>query len=295
MIKKIINELASDSISVSQALAKSKVIIRKLQNENFKNWVNYELIGYPNDNEDNIPDYRKITVDVKGELVNNFGSHSEININMDFLSDYVGEDLNIHHEKTSIEAIEDLLSMPKDDYVQSPLSREMVKILNASVKQSGVKLIKAYREYHVNNLKHILFQVKQKLLDTLINLSEEFPALEEHFNDSKENNSKVQNIINYNVYGGNPTSNFGIGEKVIQKDFGFSREAENLIRKLSELEIPKKEINEVSHIIQNTPKEETGKKLINWLGKFSSKMIEKGIEYKIPQLIDAINNFIEKA
>nr|WP_319510652.1 hypothetical protein [uncultured Draconibacterium sp.] len=292
MIEKIINDLASDEIHLSKALAQSKVLIRKLYNANFKIWVNNELIGYPSDSEDNIPDYRKFSVDVKGQLSDQFGNFSEINIDMDPLSDYVGEDLNIHHEKTSIVAIEELLKVPEDDYVQNPLSREMVRILNASVKQPGLKLTKAYREYHINNLKHIHYNVKQKLLDTLINLIEEFPKIEDEYMNTKENKSKVQNIITYNVYGGNPTSNFGVGDKVIQREITVNRDSEAFINRLKNLKVPNEEITEVSQIINTSPKEYLSQKLMLWFGNLSIKMVEKGLELKLPLIMDSINNFI---
>lgn len=292
MVSTIAQQLASEEISLSKALAKSKIIVSKLDNIELKVWLNYELIGYPSDIKENIPDYRKFHVDVKGILMDTFGNISEINIDLEPLSNYVGENLNIHHEKSSIVAIEDLLRTPKADYVQSFLTVEMLRIFNSSVKQPGNKLIKAYREYHINNLKNILIQVKQKLLDTLLNIDEEFPNLGNNYDNTKESKDKVQNIVNFNVFGGNPVSNFGIGAKVIQKDFVFNEDAAGLLKKLLELNVPEEEISEVSAIINNTPKESLSHKLMMWFGNLSIKMVEKGLELKLPLILDSINSFI---
>ena len=48
MIKKIINELATDSISLSKALTMSKIIASDIGSSSFKTWIKNELEGYNN-------------------------------------------------------------------------------------------------------------------------------------------------------------------------------------------------------------------------------------------------------
>lgn len=295
MIKKIIQQLASEEISVTKALSLSKLVAVKIENDDFKAWLNYELLEYPSGSEEKMPEYRIFPIDVKGDVSDRFGNISyDVNLNLKKLSDKVEIDLNKHYERSSIEAIERLVKDPKSDYVINPLHPEMVRMLSSSIDSPGYTLINAYREYPIAYLNNILNQVKQKLLDTLLKLEEEFPNMEDFNESSKENKNKVQNIVNYNVFGGNPISNFGVGEKVIQKDIVINENVNELIKKLLELNVPEEDVNEVTEIISSTPKKHLNEKIKTWVGNLSLKIAEKGLVEKFPSIIETVNEFISK-
>ena len=56
----------NSEIDISTVLRQCKVLAVRLGNENFKNWVDQELNGYKN--IDNLPDYRILSVDSKGDF-----------------------------------------------------------------------------------------------------------------------------------------------------------------------------------------------------------------------------------
>lgn len=58
MIRKIINDLATDTISLSKALTMSKIIASDIGSNSFKSWIRNELEGYNKRNE--LPDYRQV-------------------------------------------------------------------------------------------------------------------------------------------------------------------------------------------------------------------------------------------
>ena len=77
----IINSIQSDildpTVSISVILFKAKVLAHYLKNDRFKNWVRYELDGYPNDSEE-LPDYRIMAVQSVGNIVNRTSSTTGI-------------------------------------------------------------------------------------------------------------------------------------------------------------------------------------------------------------------------
>ena len=62
----IIKDLANGKVDTMVALKRAKVLLSEFENEAILKWINYELIGYPEDAD--LPDYRK----TRGNL---FGSY----------------------------------------------------------------------------------------------------------------------------------------------------------------------------------------------------------------------------
>lgn len=70
MIKQLIEDLTFDKISLSQALTRAKIIAYKINDTQFKEWIGFELNGYPH--RDKLPTYRIVPCDVFVEIVDSF-------------------------------------------------------------------------------------------------------------------------------------------------------------------------------------------------------------------------------
>lgn len=66
MIKTLITDIAYDNITLSQALTRAKLIAYKIDNEDFKLWIDNELNGYSNTNL--LPQYRKISCELQAVI-----------------------------------------------------------------------------------------------------------------------------------------------------------------------------------------------------------------------------------
>lgn len=74
LLRQIQNDAVNSNVSVSDLLRKCKILAYRLGNEDFKNWVEYELKGYPKD-LDGLPEYRVLNnVNSKGHFSGAFGS-----------------------------------------------------------------------------------------------------------------------------------------------------------------------------------------------------------------------------
>jgi hypothetical protein len=136
---------------------------------------------------------------------------------------------------------------------------------------------------------------KQKLIDTLLELDKNFPDMENDFEPSKENIEKAKTIINTNIYGGNVNTNVGLGDNVNQsQNLTINNQLfEKKIEEIRNLGINEEQIEEIINIVNSeNDKISLSKKLMTWVGKISTKAIEKGIEMNIPVLIEKIQELI---
>jgi hypothetical protein len=62
----------NESVEISNLLRKCMILAYKLDHQPFKNWVEHELNGYPNDAE--LPEYRLIHTESYGNFYGPFGS-----------------------------------------------------------------------------------------------------------------------------------------------------------------------------------------------------------------------------
>jgi len=149
-----------------------------------------------------------------------------------------------------------------------------------------------YKVIAVSSLRNVLTKVKNKLLDVLIELQDKFPDLEESFEPSPANKEKVQNIINYRVYGGSPNTNFGLGKKVHQHDISLGGISDDLVQILQDNNVPEDDIQEAVEIVRTDNKQNIPQKLMTWLGKMGQKAIEKGVEVNIPKLTQQLGELL---
>ena len=73
LLQEIQNDVTNSNVSISNLLRKCKILAYKLGNEDFKAWVEYELNGYPKDQQF-LPNYRILkNVYSKGHFSGSFG------------------------------------------------------------------------------------------------------------------------------------------------------------------------------------------------------------------------------
>lgn len=295
MIKELIKDLTYDKISLSQALSRAKLIAYDIQNTDFKNWISREINGY-NSGKDKLPEYRVIQCDLFGIIENPFIGKKQVPMDASSLNKELDLKHSIYEMRVlqSISTIELSLTQTEngDHYGYDYFPLTTVKMFQEICNQPDLTAVR--RRIQFSQLNHILNLTKQKLIDTLLELKSVFPNLENDYVNNIENEKLTKTIINNHIYGNNSNSAIGIGDNINQ-DFTnvYNQRKEQIFTELKELGIPEEDISEVKEIInKETDKSMIGKKLMNWVGKMSAKAIEKGIELKIPLLIDKIQELI---
>ena len=296
MIKELIRDLAYDRISLSQALTRAKLIARQIKNDTFKSWLNKDLNGYEF-NDDLLPEYRRIWAEINLTAEFPFGRIHKFPVVMNDNQKEIEELLNNHQVIEPISIIEQTISELIDGKGYINLSGAQVEtvgeLYRAQVSARGGVIRSGSRTIGKSQLSNIIELTKQKLFDTLQDLEEEFPEIDNNYDMNEENDNKVQNIITNNIYGNNNPLNVVAGENIKQGDIHFSINQTHL-EKLKELGVQEEEIKELTLIEKEAPKgnPERSNKIMGWLGKVTASLAARGIYDNIPKIVEFVGTLI---
>jgi len=180
---KIIKELANSSIDTMTALKRAKVILSELNNEKILNWINYEIVGYPDDI--NLPSYRKTKGNLLGTLIigtiDNFQQITNVPLSLNNIPEDLQDYFQSIHLTQGVNALKQTLENSKQD------SREIIKIISADflpmLNQCNSnpiqEIISARLVVGSQFISNIFAVVENKLLDILLLLQKEFGNLDE--------------------------------------------------------------------------------------------------------------------
>lgn len=294
MIKQLIEDITFDRITLSQALTRAKIIAYKISNTQFKDWIASELNGYSDHTK--LPAYRIIPCDIFAELTNPFRGNYTVPFDVTALDNGLKSDKSFSlyemNVTQSIPTMEEGTLNNKDEfYGYEYLPQGLVNLLRGMVGEDGNIITAVKRRIQLSQIKHVINTTKQRLVDTLLELNDAFPNLEDEYKNDSHNEAKTQTIINQHIYGDYSNSNIGVGENVTQTIEATSR-LDELVNDIKSLGIDESDANEVKEIIIREKKENVGKKVMNWIGRMASKAIEKGVELQVPVLIDKLGEFI---
>lgn len=288
MFKELIEDITFDRITLSQALTRAKIIAFKINNSSFKEWINSEINGYKQTQE--LPDYRVTLCDIHAEIQSPF--HGKRLIPVDVSNLNLDDKLYKMRVIQSIATLEDSLKNSGNHHFgYENLPMGIVNLLKNMIPE-GDYISAIMRRVQFSQMRHIVDTTKQKLLDTLLELNEAFPNLENEYSNNAKNTEKTQTIITQNIYGNNTNSNIGVGEYVEQSIVGDNK-IEKFITEIEKMGIGINEVEEVRTLLADqTDKPNLGKKLMAWVGKVATKAIEKGIDLQIPTLISKVHELI---
>lgn len=291
MIKELIKDISYDKISLNQALTRAKLIAYKIDNEDFISWINKELNGY--DDLDTVPEYREFYCEMFAKVQNPYSGSKNIPIDLTEIDERIDGNLYNYVHMAGILNIEQNIIDAKDaneqyGYIDFPI--EIVRDVRRIFEREDIIAVR--RRIVFGRLHHILNMTKQKLLDTLLELNKAFPNLEdEYMNDYKKDTASQ---IITNIYGNNASSNVGVGKDFTQGiSNSYTEKVEQVLNDLRQLGVPKEDISELEDIINNEPdKNKLGAKFLAWSSALMTKAVEKGIDVKVPEVLDAIQNLV---
>ena len=292
MIKNLIEDITFDKITLSQALTRAKIIAYKIDNSQFKEWLSSEINGYTDNH--NLPQYRIISCDVFAEVFNPFRGQYTIPFDVSNLENDLKTEVSFYkmYARQSIPTLEEGIKRDEgQDFGYEYLPVGLVQILKSMVVDGGSSITAVKRRIYLSEIKHIISTTKQKLLDTLLELNDVFPNLEDEYKNDTQNSEKAQTIITQNIYGDNTNSNIGIGENINQT-IRNDPKIEKFISEIRDMGFEEKDITEIKKILSEKNKINIGKKIMTWIGKMSNKAIEKGIELRVPVLIEKLSDFM---
>lgn len=296
MIKELIQDIAFDKITVSQALTRAKLIAYEIKNEIFKSWLNKELSGY--EFEDLLlPKYRKIWSEIQLTAEFPYGKIHTFPVVLDEANKEFAEKLNFHRATEPIAIIEQNVAQMNEGKGSIHLPGVMVQILgelySSQIEAQGGVIRSGKRIIGKVQLSNIIELTKQKLIDTLQELEEQFPEIDNKYIMNEENDKKVGNIITNNIYGNNNPLNVAAGDNIKQGDINFTINKGHL-EKLKEYGVDDNALQELTLIDKVTPQgnPERKNKIMGWLGKVTASLAAKGVYESIPLVIEYVGSLM---
>ncbi|WP_286857407.1 MULTISPECIES: hypothetical protein [Sphingobacterium] len=291
MIKELIEDLTFEKISLTSALTRAKIIAFKTSNTNFKEWLQQEINGYT---DGLLPDYRIINCEIYLEVYDSYRGSMTIPCDVSKLEEGLNSEISFYklRIKQSISTLEvNAMDAGSNAFGYELAPQSLVTALD-DLADIDYQIIAVKRRFQITDMKRILELTKQKLLDTLLELNDAFPDFENTFSrNQRDNEQRVQNIINQNIYGNNANSNIGIGD-TIEQTLTSSYSLDQLSDELKRIGVEETDIVELKELIKIEPKDSLGKKILGWVGKIAAKAVEKGVELQVPLLIETVKNYI---
>lgn len=296
MIKELIIDIAYDRITLAQGLTRAKLIASHIKNYTFKSWLSKELNGYEYE-DPLLPSYRKIWAEIQLTAEFPYGKVQSFPVVLSDEREDLNEMLNNHRVIEPIAVIEMNIQQMNEGTAFVHLNGGMVQVVSELYKDQmkvyrGV-IRSGKRTIGKNQLLNIVELTKQKLIDTLQQLDEEFPDIENKYVMNEDNNQKAQNIITNNIYGNNNPLNVAAGHNITQGDITITINAQE-IQKLREMGVEDSDLEELQTIDKENQKGSSDRKgiIMGWIGKVTASMAAKGLYDNIPQLVEFVGNLI---
>jgi hypothetical protein len=288
LIDEIIEILSSENCNLENALIKTKILLHKMGEKSLLTWVNQELNGY--DNIESVPDYRKIHNIVVGSFQNYTTRYTNHPIPIMHLKDKELDFFTIIKFSDSISTIENLSK--NEDTLFFSLELEFAPLLTKNL-DSSLNVTNLKRQVAKSQILGILTQIRSRLLDFILDISEMIPEdISDKNIKSKSKEIDTKEIFKNAIFDGNITINIGDYNK--NKSIQIKNDFENLSKKLQnynlnsdDLEDLRKSIQEDTTIINHEEKA-FGKNVKNWLKNISTKIRDK---VAMDAIIDGLNEF----
>ncbi|MEA2007371.1 MAG: hypothetical protein U9O20_04415 [Patescibacteria group bacterium] len=275
LLQDIQNDLIKKDVDVSSVLRKCLVLASRLDSEELKDWANKELNGY--ENKEELPDYRVIQVQSKGDFSGAFQSGlKNANIPLCYIPKKYRADFEQSYCLQPISAYESLVNSSKGENLREPWSSDFIVVLGEKI-YKGMNCLSAWKEIPNTAVVSLVDSVKNRMLNFVLMVETENPEAGE-VEISKERGpikkEKVSQIFNNTVYGnvGNiSSSNSNVSQSatfnIVEGDFN------SLKKQLEEFDVSEEEVEELKEIVKKDDTEKV--KETKTLGKNVRKWIEK--------------------
>lgn len=298
LIENIIEDLVND-VPIPKIMLKAQAIAYSLNNAEFKEWIDHEQNGYPNNKS--IPEYRVIPCSLKVDIALPFQRiYRNYLIPADLIQNKQDRDFLRFARLT--ESISSLENMITDLDNQKALAMFVPGSLWSSINKcldSDANIIAACKEISPSSVKGVLESFKSKLLKFFLELS-----VQEIDLSIMTNREKIATIMNQTINAGvysnkgdvsiaNSTVIGGQNNSVlISQD--QKHEIESVLRQVEELKqniyADEQDIAEVvleirSELEKATPSKRLLKRGMQALKSFQGVIAEKAIEYSIDQIL----------
>ncbi len=297
LLRDIQDAAVDPKIDVLFLLRKCKVLATRLRNQEFSQWIDWELNGYTD--KEKLPDYRVIHVHSKGHFSGPAGSGLR---NADIPLGCIEKQYREHLEKSlcmqPISAYIDLIKTSDGGSFQESWSPDLVAHVGAGIYQY-MNCMSAWKVIPRPSIVSLVEAVRNRILNFVLEIETEAPeAGEAPPGKSPLSQEQVTQIFHTHIYG--TVGNFAQGGQDFTQNANMSvktNDFESLKNFLESVGFHQQQIQDLEEAVTEDSIEEVkssrrlGPKVSNWLGSIMSG-IAQGI-IPIVQNVDA--NLITQA
>ena len=256
---------ASGDASVSELLRKARIVASKLKLDEFNDWLQHELHGYPPDA--NLPEYRIFFGDLRAHNPMN-GILMPVRFNVELT-----EALSRIRCRQSIGSLEDVLKGASNG-LQVPLSPRDLEFVHGLMDEDAREWVMPFRRVSPTQLSAILDRVRSIILDWSLQLeSQGIVGDGMTFSEEEKQRATTQSVHINNFQGvfGNVT-NSSVTQRLEMKI--DHRDLKGLLDFMRSQRIPEAEVQVLQEAIladaEPTERKHFGKNVSSWLGRLVS-------------------------
>ncbi len=225
LITDIQQSIVDNATPLTPTLRKAKILAYRLDNIEFKTWVEYELGSYPTENDFDtmlklLPEYRKEGV---ATLYGDFNNGYSMLQNYPFSVSGGPSYLHISAFPDGIPSLEKLVSDSENGQLHQSVNANLV---NSLLPKQPYKCIRAWKPISIFNIISIIEAVRDRLLTFTLELQNVYPDLDDDvLNKQIVSDEKLTQLFQITVQEGGNMSMFDQrGQKVSGNQYNAARD-----------------------------------------------------------------------
>ncbi len=280
LLSDIINELIDTDKTIGSPMLKTKVLAVRIQNQELLNWVNNELKGY--DLSQDLPQYRIYKCHVTGTFTNGSMKYTEVPIATKGLPQGILRNLDFMRFEQSITTLERHLDKNTSGSLDQKLPAELNSTIEENIREMGnpfYHLVSARKTLSISAVNEIVSVVRNKLLDFVLKLDEEFGNITE-INDLKSKSKQIQSMVHNTIITSSGEGNIiNTGENArIKASINISKGNKTELRKeIQEIGLSEQDARQLTDIIDEDIPDYDKKKFGEKVNKWMQDMIGKSL------------------
>lgn len=293
LINDLVEDLTSSSTSIESCLLKAKVLAHQIGDEDFKKWVNDEINGYSQ--ESKVPPYRIVKLTILGTVSNGYYRYSDRPLPTLHIEESIRNNLTTQSIRNGISNISNLIDTEEKYAVH--IAPEFYGIFNKNFSE-GYEVEYAKGVHSVGAMQGIITQIKSRLLDFLLGISDRIPK------ETAPSNLKqiakdigVNEMFKNSVFGNNTTIVIGGGSINSVSNTIIHNDIESLVSFLRKNNVTEKDIDELKVAIAsdsteiNPTEKMPGRRVSDW----TKDMLAKAGTASWQVTIEAAGNLLATA
>lgn len=274
LFRDIQNSAIDPNVKLSDLLRKCKVLAARLKNEDFKNWVDAELNGYPS--KDDLPSYRIVDVNAHGHLSGPFQAEMRnISIPASCLAEKLRDWARRSYIIQPISSLEDMVKGDGDNF-RCEWPGDLVASIADKIYR-GYNLYAAWQVISRGAIIAILDTVRNRILSFVLEIEEEAPDAGEAPPGSQPlPQERVSQVFNTYIMGNVGSIASGGGE-IIQSNILNIQQGnfDSLKSLLTQQGVTEQALSELQEALEYDSRKneqvQIGEKTSSWIGKMVKK------------------------